>query len=109
MEVGARDRDCGFGLIHLPQKEIGESIPRIGAAGVVGGVAKEGELAARKPVANLPVYILANLTAEADGVLAVDPGRAVDELQSVVVVLVRTFRAVTESVVAIDADAGDAP
>ena len=57
----------------------------------------ERELAARELVADLIVVLAVVLESEAEAVLAVNPGDVIDELQSVVVVLIGTVAAVADS------------
>ena len=84
------------------------SPPALGG-GVLGGVGLEGELAARELVADLVVMLAPEFAAEAERVLAADPGEIVDELERVVVVGVRAFGAVADAAVADQGDVRDAP
>src|SRR5258708_13175336 len=77
--------------------------------GVVGGSLRESEAPASILVAHLVELISADFAAEAERVLTTYYGSIVEELERVVLVLKRPIRAISDSIVVGDGDAGYAP
>ena len=108
-ELRLGDRDRRLGLIELAQQEAGEGIAAGLGERVLRGLQVERPLAASELVAHLVVLVAADFAAEAEGVLAANDGSVVEELQRVVLVLVRAFGIVADAAVVDQRYVGHAP
>src|SRR5205085_11521249 len=108
LPLGNGQRDGG--LVDIPQQEFGEGISA-GTGRTLRCIGIEGVLAARILIADLVEILAIVFEAEFEAVLALEPGKVVDHLSSVVFVFKRAIGIIAEAAETIprEGDAGDAP
>ena len=89
MKLRVRDSRCGCGLSHVPQKELGEREAAASIDRIFGDKWLERKYAARELVPQLVEILPVVFESEIEGMLTMDPGKLVHELQGVVVVFKR--------------------